>query len=215
MRLNIIVIITLFLIISCEKTKNPENEDKFTLMDTLTLYVSGDFLDNDLEYSYDLNEDSIADIKFFIGEQLGGTYTFKYSYITGLNDSKIAYFQKYDTTWIYIATDPYYQDNDTSWYYHSFKQVLPLIIHDTIDARLNFSNEQLIIAEIDDPHTYDWPSDYYTFIDRNELIGEIFYIGIELDPGYAWLKIKALDYNKIVIYKFGYTNESNNLIIKE
>ncbi len=204
--LNLLIIIVLFFFLGCEKDDDEKPpKDPTIIMDTLEANYFND--SNDTPYSLDVNGDHINDITFMLSHCIGGSYFSAYSKVYGINNSRIIYFTKNYTTWTICS-------NDTSFMYHTIKQVKTYNLNDTIDNNTLSTVDAVTITEIDDGFRTSMGPEH-TYIDIKALIGKTFYIGIILETGYAWVKIKVLKYSKIVVLRYGYTTSSDGLVITE
>jgi len=204
------IIFILLSFYACEKEpvgkgNSIEKGNYIIVMDTLIgSYHWGNYNN---PYYLDLNGDNIIDLSFTLGESVGGHYYAAYSAVSGKNNSRIVYFTKNYTTWIYNNTD-------TTFMHYTFKQVEVYKLNDTIDSNALYTNEPIFIAKIDDDlRTSTAPE--HTYIDIWELKGKTFYLGVALETGYAWVKIKVLNYSRIVILRYAYSKSSEGLVIKE
>ena len=202
--LNLLVIIVLFFFLGCEKDDDEKPPKDPTI---IMVTIEADYPDiNDTPYSLDVNGDFIDDITFVLSESVGGSYYGAYSKVYGINNSRIIYFTKNYTTWIFGGTD-------TSFTYHTIKQVKTYNLNDTIDNNTLSTVDAVTITEVDDSFRSGFPP--HTYLDIRALIGKTFYIGIILETGYAWVKIKVLGNSKLIVLRYGYTTSSDGLVISE
>ncbi|MBL4861441.1 MAG: hypothetical protein JKY09_00275 [Crocinitomicaceae bacterium] len=153
-----------------------------------------------VDYSMDLDDDGEQDIRFEVGYYIAGnTEKSRYIKVVGLNNAEIASIEKEDPT--------YYNCQDTSQFY---VKINALAGGDIISNDLEFTDNTVLITyriassqECADP------------ILLTDLTCKTFYIGVKLKSpfNYAWVKVRADEMSKLLIYDFGYAHGMNQLIV--